>query len=255
MEASKIRYSPAPFYNNKSGRMKANADGTYTVILGGLNTYNSANQWYVLEESDRLFKQSSIFMSNIRERTVYSENGHPVRANYMTNQQWTQRFLGLDEKEFVCIIEEVWLDPNYAKQVSDNRLPSDAVVIMGKVRPTGAKKQVLEEAIANPGQNLCWSIRCISDLLDRGAMKVRIIRSVITFDLVYSGGLKFSKKDLHPSTESLDYDTTKFLKDIDDMGEEKVLEMTSESINTLGIIDEVKTNLELDPSPGIFLDL
>jgi len=193
--------------NGKSGMLKPDGDGYYEVVLGGLNVPNSAGAFYALRESEACFRSSSIFMTNVREGVVYAEYGHPDRTpEYDTDAKWAQRFCGLDMQNTVGHIAKVWLDPNLARTFNDHRMPRNAVVILGKVKPYGPRKDMLIDAISNPKMNLCFSIRCITDTYKNkvtGAL-TKVIKSIITFDQVYSGGILFSKKEFHPSTEAVD---------------------------------------------------
>lgn len=258
MQPTKIQYTP---YNvaapTKSGVLKPDAQGRYTVVLGGLNTFNASGIWYTLDESDKMFTASSAFQRNVAEGTIYSENGHPVRPPSMkSDDEWIDRFLGLEEARFTNTIEKVWLDSTYAKRFNDSRIDKNTVVIMGLIKPFGELKHVIEDIIKNPKQNLCFSIRCITDTYQRATVKVKIIRGVITFDLVYSGGLIFSKKTFHPSVEHISaVDRGETLEIINKMKEDRLVQLTSENVNAKGIIADLNSEIEIVQSAPIFVGL
>jgi len=254
---TQIRYSPinvsAP---TKSGIMKPDSQGRYTVVLGGLNTFNASGVWFTLEESDKMFAASSAFQRNVKEGTIYSENGHPVRPPGMTDDEWIERFLGLQENRFTNTLEEVWLDPTYAKKFDDPRIAKDTVVIMGRIKPFGELKHVLIDIINNPNQNLCYSIRCITDTYKRNNVRVKVIRGVITFDLVYSGGLIFSKKTFHPSTENIsEFDRKYALGILKDMKKDKLTQLTSENNRASEIISDLSKEIVTPNSRPIYTGL
>ena len=254
---TKIQYTP---YNvsapTKSGVMKPDAQGRYTVVFGGLNTFNASGIWFTLEESDKMFSSSSAFQKNIAEGTISSENGHPVRPPGMEDEAWVERFLGLEEARFTNTVEKVWLDPDYAKKFNDKRIDKNTVVIMGLVKPAGELKHIIEDIIKNPNQNLCFSIRCITDTYTRNSVKVKVIRGVITFDLVYSGGLIFSKKSFHPSTESISEMGRKdALRILSEMDEERLSHLTSENVGAKAIIADLSKEIVLQETKPIYLGL
>lgn len=238
-----IVYTNTPLYNNKSGRAKPNKDGSYTVILGGLNTANNAGEWYTLEHSDKLFSSSSIFMTDVNEGTVESENGHPIRQPFHTKETWPQRFMSIQPDRVTNTIQKVWLDSTYARQINDPRMPKDAVIIMGEVVPFGEKQHILDAILRNPKKNLCYSIRCISDLYQGKVKRIRVIRSVITFDLVQTGGIVFSKKDFHPTIESIAHMPSKEVLDsLANLGQEERLQFTTEN----SAVNRIITDLDRD---------
>ena len=58
--------------SNKSGVLKPDADGYYTVVLGALNFFNSAGHYYPLEPAEKLFADSFFELGESATGYVFS---------------------------------------------------------------------------------------------------------------------------------------------------------------------------------------
>ena len=190
--------STALLGTGKKGVITPDADGYYTVVLGGLNVYNSIGQYYVYEQSKSLFESSSLFMRRVKSGKLRGENGHPKPWG-MDKKLFFQRVLTIDEGNVSHHIKEIWLDFDSYK----NGDGSPMIAIMGKVKPTGPRAQVVLDALQNPSSNCCFSIRALTDdYYDRGVEK-RALKTVITFDYVNEPGIDIAEKYQSPALESL----------------------------------------------------
>lgn len=188
--------------NTKSGKLKADADGYYTVVVGGLNVHNSSGAYYTLKGAEQLFNDSSILMRRVRNKGLYSENGHPVQKQGMTDKQYFSRLLTIREGNICNHIAELWLDDSLHK-AKPRLLERGAVAIMAKIKPYGAQKDVVADAISNPHQNLCYSVRGFTkDSIVAGTTH-RMLKAIVTFDHVYLGGISIANKFNSPSLETL----------------------------------------------------
>lgn len=186
---------------NKTGILPCDEEGYYTMPVGGLNAYNSAGQFYVLNGVKQLFEDSSILMRRVRNGCLKAEVGHPKKAPGMTNDDYLNRVLAIYEDNVCSHFKELWLDETYGKNNPQFKNPN-LTAIMAKVKPSGPKSAFLKEAFENPNENVCYSVRALTrDYYERGQYN-RIIQSIITFDYVNEPGISHANKWDAPALES-----------------------------------------------------
>jgi hypothetical protein len=239
-----VRFTSTKLVNsNKKGILSPDANGYYEIILGGLNTFNSAGEYYVLEGAKQLFESSSIFMRRVKSGCLKSELGHPKQLPGMSSDQYLQRILTIEETNVIAHISEIWLDESFGKKNPSFNNPS-LVAIMGKVKPAGPHANVLKEALANGQEDVCFSIRALTqDYYDRG-QTYRILKQIVSFDQVGESGLSLARKYHAPGLESVSETivTTKAL--------ERVITSKTSSVSTedskniaVACLESIKTNV------------
>jgi len=212
----------------KRGIVKPNSDGYYTMVVGGLNMHNSSGHFYALKGAEDLFKESSPLMRRVRNGALRGELGHPRFQSGMSRDEWLDRVHDLYEPNFCAHFKDIWLDDDYIK-VNGRKV----VAIMANVIPSGAKKAALEDVLKNPNENTAFSIRGITeDFYERGET-VRVLKTVVTFDLVNEGGISIAEKLNSPSLETL----------IEEPFQAKELEHALERRQKLGLAHESSTLL------------
>jgi hypothetical protein len=180
--------------------LKPDENGYYTVILGGLNCYNSAGAYYVARNSTELFTSSSELMRRIKTGQLRGELGHPKRDPGSDLQSWLARAMTIDEQKVACHISEVWLDHSFGKNNPKMNNP-DLVAIYGKVRPSGPFGQCLKETLENPKENAAFSIRALTeDKRVNGRLEKTLVQ-IITWDYVNEPGLSLANKWGTPTLE------------------------------------------------------
>lgn len=184
---------------NKEGRLTPDEDGYYTLVLGGLGTFNSAGAYYDLEVSKRMFEASSTFMRRIKDGCVYAELDHPEKTPMQTMRDYMMRLMKIPQDRICAHISKIWLDDTLIRD--DTGKPFCAIV--GKVKPTGVFGQSLADALANNHQNVCFSIRSFTEDTQEGSLLVKRIREVITFDCVLEPGIAKARKWYAPALEML----------------------------------------------------
>lgn len=184
---------------NKKGELKPDNDGYYTVVLGGLNVYNSAGAYYPLASAKVLFEESSTFMRRVKSACLKAECGHPKKTPGMSMRDYLGRIMQIEETNVCCHIAEVWLDHENVKDESGRTV----VAIMGKVKPTGPRGDALKAALDNPKENVCFSIRSLTDDRIEAGVLTKHIKNILTFDWVTEPGISFAKKYHSPALESL----------------------------------------------------
>lgn len=184
---------------NKKGELKPDSDGYYTVVLGGLNVYNSAGAYYPLASAKALFEESSTFMRRVKSACLKAECGHPKKTPGMSMRDYLGRIMQIEETNVCCHIAEIWLDHENVKDESGRTV----VAIMGKVKPTGPRGDALKAALDNPKENVCFSIRSLTDDRIEAGVLTKHIKNILTFDWVTEPGISFAKKYHSPALESL----------------------------------------------------
>lgn len=187
---------------NKKGILTPDSDGYYTVILGALNTYNSAGEYYTAAGALQLFENSSHLMRRINNGALYSELGHPKKVPGMSMEEFYHRILTIDETNVCGHISEITLDFNYGKNNPELNNP-DMIAIIGKVKPAGSKANSLQLALENPKQNAAFSIRGLTENKYKNGRVERTLTNIITWDHVIEPGINIACKAHAPGLESI----------------------------------------------------
>lgn len=196
-----VKFTETIFSNkNKKGVLQADSDGYFTFVMGGLNTYNSAGEYYVAEGVVPMFEASTHFMRRIRNGALYAELGHPKRQPGMGLEDFYRRIVTIDETNVCAHISELWLDFNFGKNNPELGNP-EFVAIMGKVKPSGPKSASLEQSLSNHKQNTAFSIRGLTENKERGGRTERKLTEIITFDNVAEPGIAAACKAYNPGLE------------------------------------------------------
>lgn len=182
----------------KTGLLPPDSDGYYTLPVGGLNVHNSAGDFYILDGAKELFQNSS-FLRRVQNGALKGEVGHPVREPNMRDDQFLDRFLTIRETNICCHFSEVWLDE---KSMRDKR-GNPIVAIMAKVKPSGPMGHVLKESLENQKENFGFSVRGFTKDIPNGQNKLRLLKTIITFDYVLEPGIEIATKFNSPALEDL----------------------------------------------------
>lgn len=184
---------------NKAGNIKPDAQGYYEMVIGGLNIFNSAGQYYTYEGAKQLFEQSSQFQRRIGRGSLRGEMGHPPKLPGMTMDDYINRIMEIREANVCVHFKEVYLDFDRVK----TNQGKPAVAIMAKLTPSGPLASSLEKSLDNPNENVCFSIRAFTqDYYERG-VACRDLKNIITFDYVNECGVHIANKYDNPSLEDL----------------------------------------------------
>lgn len=198
----------------KKGVLSADSNGYYTFIVGGLNCFNSAGEYYTAKGATQLFENSSHLMRRISSGSLFGELGHPKKDPALSTEDFYRRVLTIDEQNICCHFSEVWLDFSYGKN-NPQANNSDLVAIMAKVKPSGVHSKALEDSIANTQENVAFSIRGITENKFKNGRVERTLTQIITWDRVVEPGIKMANKWASPVLEELsDYslNTDRLLK-------------------------------------------
>lgn len=185
---------------NKQGILKPNADGYYTLVLGALNVYNSGGAYYPLATAKEIFKDASSFMRRIASGALRGEYGHPRKTPEMSNRDFMCRVLDIYEPNVSHHIRKVWVDYTSVKDSSGKPV----IAIIGEIKPSGPMGPALKASLENPSENVCFSVRSITN--DENVMGVihKNFKTIVTWDYVNEPGLAVAKKWMSPTLEAFD---------------------------------------------------
>lgn len=195
---------------NKTGSIKADSDGYYEVVLGAVNVYNNQNQFYNADPVKKILDESSHFMRRVKNGVLHGECGHPKLLPGMSSNEFVRRVMQVYETNISHHIGDVWLDGDHVKDDKGNKV----IATMGRIKPTGPMSTGLAEALENKKQNVCFSIRSLTnDLMDRSGKYVKNITQIVTWDWVMEPGIQVANKFSFPSLEQMQV-TRQMLEDI-----------------------------------------
>jgi hypothetical protein len=183
---------------NKAGILPVDKDGYYTMVVGGLNMFNSAGQWYEYEGAKALFEESSQFMRRVKRGSLRGEVGHPKQELNQNFDSYLSRVLEIKESNVCVHFKEIFLDFNRMKDASGKPV----IAIMAKLIPSGPHGPMLQKSLENKSENVCFSIRSFTkDYYNKGVY-MRQLNNIITFDHVNEPGISIANKYEAPSLES-----------------------------------------------------
>lgn len=231
---------------NKKGLFKPDSDGYYEIVVGGLNVFNSVGEYYTLEGAKQLFEESSPLMRRIQNGCLKAEVGHPKQLPGQSMNDYIRRILTIEETNVCAHFKSIWLDTTYGAKNPQLNNPA-AVAILAQLKPAGPKGNFLKEALEDPHQNVCFSIRALTeDYIQRG-QTYRVLNTVVTWDYVTEPGLSLANKYDSPALESLAEHTltVKQLERIADTNNEIIaLESSTLAQEALANISSIKPPLK-----------
>lgn len=186
--------------SNKRGVVKPDADGYYSVVLGALNVYNSAGAYYPLESAKELFAESGSLMRRISNGALRGEYGHPKFEPGMSKRDFIGRVMNIHEENVSHHIRAVTLDFDNVKDKNGRAV----IAVIGEIKPAGPRGAELKASLENGHENVCFSIRSLTDdVLDNRGIVMKHLRQIITWDYVNEPGISVANKFSFPSMEGL----------------------------------------------------
>lgn len=184
--------------SNKTGALKPDEDGYYTMVLGALDVFNSAKAFYPFESAKQVFKESSSLMRRIAHGRCKGEVGHPKKVPGQSMPDFINRVLEIRETNVCCLFKDVTID--YTFKDKDGR---PVIAVIGKVKPVGPMGPALKAALENPDEDVCFSVRSLTDDEWVAGTLVKHIRTIVTWDWVTEPGIYVASKWLSPALETL----------------------------------------------------
>lgn len=170
----------------------ADADGYYHLRAGSFNVKNSVGDFYPMdEELMELFKGHGELMTTVKAGKLYAELGHPKYDPGMSDDEWIERNLLVDEGNTIAHIRDVQVITGLPASVP---FAKDRVDIYIDAKPFGVHKQIMIDSFTNPAINTAFSLRNLYLEKVIGNMTYRFVRSVITWDFVLLNGVERADK-------------------------------------------------------------
>jgi hypothetical protein len=183
---------------NKVGNIPVDKDGYYDMVVGGLNIFNSAGQWYTYEGAKDLFQNSSSFQRRVQRGSLKGEVGHPRQEQGQSDDAYVARVMDIRETNVCVQFKEIYLDFDRMKDTSGRPV----VAIMAKLIPSGPHGAMLQKSLDNKNENVCFSIRSFTkDYYNKGVYS-RDIKHIVTFDYVGECGISIANKYDNPGLEN-----------------------------------------------------
>ncbi len=195
---------------NKVGDLSADEDGYYEVVLGGLNVNNVSGAYYPLRGAEAIFAESSSLMRRIASGNCRGEYGHPYRLPGQTPQEYLARCMKIQEDRIAFHIASIRLDDTILKGPNGQPI----VAIIGKIRPCGPYGHVLEDQLKNKKENVCFSIRALTNDSFVNGIMTKVLRFVLNWDYVNEPGIKEASKWSAPTLECFQGDELVLTQDI-----------------------------------------
>jgi len=186
----------------KKGIIKPDADGYYDIMVGALGVLNSQGDLYLAnQEVIDLFNESSDLIRRAKAGQLRCESGHPRMTPGMTDDQYLERVMDVQENNTCCHMKDVRL----VSGIITDPGSENAIAIMAKVRPYESIEagRRLKEQLDNGQENVSFSIRCFSKDVMVGNRKVKAIKRIVCWDYVNEPGINHAEKYKSPSMESL----------------------------------------------------
>lgn len=184
---------------NKVGLLKPDSEGYYTMVLGAFNAFNSVEQYYPVEPALELFHPDSALQRRIKNGALRGELGHPRKLPGMSDRDFLTRIADIVEQNVCVHIADVTLIPQGMRDEQGRPVTG----VIGRIKPSGPHANVLQAQLDNPKENVCFSIRSITnDRWERGRY-TKYLRAIYTWDNVNEPGMSNAKKWYAPGLETL----------------------------------------------------
>ncbi|MBE0438357.1 MAG: hypothetical protein IBX57_01125 [Gammaproteobacteria bacterium] len=226
---------------NKAGELKPDADGYYTLVVGALNSFNSGGAFYAADPAKSLFEKSSGFMRRVESGNCKGETGHPKMSPGQSRRDFINRVLTIEETRVCCHFKSFKLEEGF--KTKDGKI---VTAIIAELKPAGPMGDALKESLENKHENVCFSIRSLTDdHFNPAGFLQKDIKTIVTFDWVTEPGISAAQKWESPSLESLDEADFITPELIDELSKEN--ERNPSSMETSGIsLESIRHDLGWD---------
>ena len=181
------------------GIIKPTDDGYYPMNLGAVSVSNKGGIFYVVNQAvkDLISKTSYAkkleYMGRLR-----AEVEHPAYLSGMTKEAFMERWGYIDTNNVCAAIRKT----SYKESKDDKGNP--IILIQGEVKPSGVKIEALRTSIKNPDENVDFSTRHFcNEGTDSEGNPIRLLKQIVTYDLVGEGGIEIANKYMTAACESV----------------------------------------------------
>ena len=241
---------------DKQGILRPDEGGWYTICIGALDhasknvNKSGQNEYYSSEGAESFFAPGTLFNDRIQGGFVKAEYGHPKREAGMTDIQFLERNMQIEETKVCATFGAIWLVPGYIDPLTKEK----CVGIFAKIKPSGTYGKFLEQDLQEKGFNVCFSIRSLTTRKNMGGRNVKVLHTVITFDYVTEPGITCAEKLISPSCESVNHVNAIDTCDVEVTAEsaKRVVEraeagMVSVESSTLSILTDIFKHTSVKP--------
>lgn len=193
----KLRFTCTSLAAGVKGILPKDEKGYRKMPVGGLNMYNSVGDYYPYEGVQEIFHRSNSFMRRIETRCLKCEEGHPEFLPGMTDDMYAQRIMHIEETRVCAHIKAIELDFDSLTDEAGRPI----VAIIALMKGDGIFGPALEKSFDNTEEDVCFSIRALTENRRIVGVNNRYIRQIITWDRVTEPGLNVARKMRAPSLE------------------------------------------------------
>lgn len=199
--------------SGKQGILKPDEEGYYVQPIGAFNCINSLGELYTEKNVKGIYDASSDFSRKIANGKLFGEWGHPDKMPGESESEFMNRACRINDKDTCVFWNKIWIGDAVTPEMRAYGVPNNAIVVMGRFKPMGAKWEALDRSLKDPNVNTTFSGRFLTrDYVERGVVHV-IVESVITYDAVTEQGIPVAEKWLSPRLETKSVQLTKQLLD------------------------------------------
>lgn len=184
---------------NKVGKLASDENGWYPMVLGALEYENSVGDIYTLSSAQEFFKEGSSLLRRVQNGQLRAEYGHPKKLPGMTDRQYLERILTIEETKVCAHIKGIFIDFN---NVKDPKTGRTIIAIRGLVKPSGPYGSYLREMLEDPDMNVAFSVRSLTMNRMVGFRQHKDFTQIVTWDYVTEPGLAPANKYSVPQLES-----------------------------------------------------
>lgn len=176
----------------RMARLRPDETGTYRgVPIAVLGTVTrNRTQYDIPSFSDQFTNPESMFRQRLELGQLYGEWGHPNLLG-MANDMALNRLAFIDEERLSHHFRGIYTD----KKAMSN----GGVLLLADVKPYGPYKESMADNFLDPCMNTAFSLRAITEAVERGGVSYRYTRKLVTFDAVTAGGYLEASKLYSPS--------------------------------------------------------
>lgn len=189
--------------SGKSGILKPDSEGYYTLPIGAFNCENSMGEVYTKDNVDELFSSSGALMRKVNSGKLYGEWGHPKQNFGESDNDYMARASSVNDKETCVFFHKLWNESNVGHDFAHCRgINPQSVITFGRLKPMGLKWETLQRALDDPNCNIAFSVRNMGkDRIYRGKTYVSVVE-ILTYDAVGEQGVGCAEKHASLHLES-----------------------------------------------------
>lgn len=188
-----LRYSSISLESELNKTLEKDASGYYKICLGAINSFNKKGEFYLADGfEDILTNPSSPLAIKLKEKNLVGEANHPAIKSNMSKQDFMERVLRIELNNTSHHIKSVFTQPTNISCGIPGK--GNIIAVMGWVKPIGHLGKTLQDALDNPEQNVCFSVRSFTNDERIGGVTYKKFATIVTWDWVVSPGIKVANK-------------------------------------------------------------